>query len=86
MTLQVQPVPVVLTGLDRLVRGDGPDLRGRPVALLCHPASVDAQLRHARELVTGPFGARLVSLLGPEHCLDAAVQYNGTGAQWKYPK
>jgi uncharacterized protein YbbC (DUF1343 family) len=86
MTLQVQPVPVVLTGLDRLVRGDGPDLRGRPVALLCHPASVDAQLRHARELVTGPIGARLVSLLGPEHGLDAAAQDMETVAQGTGPK
>ena len=67
------PSPV-RSGLDRLVAGEGPALRGRPVALLCHPASVDAQLRHAIELMTGPIGARLVSLLGPEHGLDAAAQ------------
>ncbi len=67
------PSPV-RSGLDRLVAGEGPALRGRPVALLCHPASVDAQLRHAIELMTGPIGARMVSLLGPEHGLDAAAQ------------
>ena len=73
MTIDAQP-PTVRTGLDRLVRGDGPDLRGRPVALLCHPASVTARLEHATEVLTGPVGARLVSLLGPEHGLDAAAQ------------
>jgi len=35
---------------------------------------VDAQLRHATEVLAGPVGARLVSLLGPEHGLDAAAQ------------
>lgn len=60
-------------GLDRLARGDGPDLRGRPVALLCHPASVTAGLMHATE-VLAQVGADVVSLLGPEHGLDAAAQ------------
>lgn len=63
----------VLTGLDRLARGEGPALRGQPVALLCHPASVSAQLQHATE-VLGRIGAQIVSLLGPEHGLDAAAQ------------
>ncbi len=58
----------------RLAAGEGPALRGRPVALLCHPASVTAELVHAREVLSGPCGARLVSLLGPEHGLDAAAQ------------
>jgi uncharacterized protein YbbC (DUF1343 family) len=86
MTLDAQQVPMVRTGLDRLAGGDGPDLRGRPVALLCHPASVDARLRHVRELMTGPIGARLVSLLGPEHGLDAAAQDMETVAQATGPK
>lgn len=64
----------VRSGLDRLAGGEGPRLRGRPVALLCHPAAVDAQLRHATEVLAGPVGARVVSLLGPEHGLDAAAQ------------
>ncbi len=58
----------------RLAAGEGPALRGRPVALLCHPASVTAELVHASEVLSGPVGARLVSLLGPEHGLDAAAQ------------
>lgn len=63
----------VRSGLDRLAAGEGPALRGRPVALLCHPASVDARLRHATA-VLADLGARTVSLLGPEHGLDAAAQ------------
>lgn len=61
------------TGLDRLGRGEGPDLRDVPVALLCHPASVDRDLTHARR-VLAQVGARTVSLLGPEHGIDAAAQ------------
>lgn len=64
---------VVKTGLDRLALGEGPALRGVPVALLCHPASVTARLEHATS-VMARIGARVVSLLGPEHGLDAAAQ------------
>lgn len=66
-------MPVVRTGLDRLALGEGPALRGQPVALLCHPASVTAELEHA-SAVLPRIGARVVSLLGPEHGLDAAAQ------------
>ena len=86
MTLDARFVPAVRTGLDRLAAGDGPDLRGRPVALLCHPASVNAALLHARALISGPIGARLVSLLGPEHGLEAAAQDMETVAQGTGPK
>nr|WP_276572699.1 DUF1343 domain-containing protein [Nannocystis pusilla] len=65
--------PAVLTGLDRLLRGEGPALRDQPIALLCHPASVTGQLEHATS-VMARLGARVVSLLGPEHGLDAAAQ------------
>jgi uncharacterized protein YbbC (DUF1343 family) len=69
----------VRTGLDRLrdAAGDArdgvPAIADRAVALLCHPASVDATLEHAVHVVTRA-GAQLVSLLGPEHGLDAAAQ------------
>mgnify|MGYP003594331166 CR=1 FL=1 len=63
----------VRTGLDRLAAGEGPALRGRPVALLCHPASVTASLEHA-SAVLPRIGAKVVSLLGPEHGIDAAAQ------------
>jgi len=63
----------VRTGLDRLRAGEGPALEGAPVALLCHPASVDSSLLHARPLLA-ELGADVVSLLGPEHGIDAAAQ------------
>jgi uncharacterized protein YbbC (DUF1343 family) len=63
----------VRTGLDRLASHEGPELEGRKVALLCHPASVDARLRHLRQ-IADELGAQTVSLLGPEHGLDAAAQ------------
>ena len=72
--MTIDASPPVRSGLDRLARGDGPDLRGRPVALLCHPASVTADLAHATDVLAGPVGAVVVSLLGPEHGLDAAAQ------------
>ena len=63
----------VRTGLDRLAAGDGPELSGKPVACLCHPASVDRRLRHVSKLLVEQ-GADLRALLGPEHGLDAAAQ------------
>ncbi|MCA9714096.1 MAG: DUF1343 domain-containing protein [Myxococcales bacterium] len=65
----------VRTGLDRLAAGEGPALRDVPIALLCHPASVTRELVHARDVVASrSVGARVVSLLGPEHGIDAAAQ------------
>ncbi len=65
----------VRTGLDRLAAGDGPSLAGIPIALLCHPASVSRTYEHVRAVVGAPpVGARVVSLLGPEHGIDAAAQ------------
>ncbi len=63
----------VRSGLDRLVAGELGSLRGRSVALLCHPASVDQRLVHITECVAQS-GAQIASLLGPEHGLDAAAQ------------
>ena len=67
-------LPRARSGLDRLGDGEGPALRGAPVALLCHPASVDAGLEHAIAVVRERVGARIVALLGPEHGIDAIAQ------------
>lgn len=65
----------VLTGLDRIAL-DEPgalfEIRGK-VGLLAHPASVDAELRHARDvLIEG--GADLRALFGPEHGYGGEAQ------------
>jgi uncharacterized protein YbbC (DUF1343 family) len=66
----------VQSGLDRLAAGDAELvslLAGRRVGLLAHPASVDAQLRHAASLVPQS-GARLAALFGPEHGYTGQAQ------------
>jgi uncharacterized protein YbbC (DUF1343 family) len=71
-----QTTPRVRTGLDRVAAGDPAALthiRGRRVALVAHPASVDASLRHARDVLRGA-GARIELLLGPEHGFGGSAQ------------
>ena len=63
----------VRTGLDRLIRGEGPDLRGRRLGLLANPTSVDPGLRHSIDLLRGA-GLELHALFGPEHGLRGDAQ------------
>ncbi len=66
----------VATGLERLA-SDEQDVvklvRGRRVGLLAHPASVDARLRHAEDIVRAS-GANLSVLFGPEHGYTGQAQ------------
>jgi uncharacterized protein YbbC (DUF1343 family) len=68
--------PLVTTGLDRLVADGFAPLRGRRVGLLCHPASVDARLRHAAGLLRDAPGVDLRCLFGPQHGLRGETQDN----------
>ncbi|NOY90587.1 MAG: DUF1343 domain-containing protein [Deltaproteobacteria bacterium] len=71
-----RPRPVVRSGLDRVAAGDADalaPLTGRRVGLLCHAASVDAELRPARAVLEAA-GVQVVALFGPEHGLRAAAQ------------
>jgi len=66
----------VRTGLDRIAAGDPAvcaRLRGRRIALCAHPASVDATLRHAGEVLTS-IGATIVAYFGPEHGYGGEAQ------------
>jgi uncharacterized protein YbbC (DUF1343 family) len=65
--------PTVRTGLDVLAQQFAP-LRGLSVGLVAHPASVDANLRHAAELLADAPGVRLAALFGPEHGLLGHAQ------------
>src|SRR5690606_34646018 len=56
----------VRTGLEVLVEDEASRIRGRRIGLVAHPASVDAELRSAVDLVTQA-GAELVAIFGPEH-------------------
>jgi uncharacterized protein YbbC (DUF1343 family) len=63
----------VATGLDRIASDEHRLVRGKRVALLAHPASVDRHLRPAAD-VLAEAGARIVVLLGPEHGFGGEAQ------------
>lgn len=66
-----------MTGLDRLQAGGWGLLRGQRVGLLVHPASVDHNLRHARERFAAARGAvDLRALFGPQHGILGQTQDN----------
>ena len=56
----------VQTGLEVLVNDVPEKIRGARIGVVCHPASVDAELRHALDLLQAA-GARIVAIFGPEH-------------------
>ncbi len=56
----------VQTGLEVLIADYPQKIRGARIGVVCHPASVDAELRHALDLLQAA-GARIVAIFGPEH-------------------
>ena len=64
----------VLTGLDRLLASHLSRVRGLGIGLLCHQASVNADLDHAVDLIGSIRGARVTRLFAPEHGLWGAAQ------------
>lgn len=66
-------MPVTI-GLERLLASDR--LRGRRVGLVCNPASVDRDLRHAADLFAERRDFTLAALFGPQHGFNADLQDN----------
>ncbi len=64
----------VLTGLARVAAEGSSLLAGRRVGLLCNPTAVDAELRHAVELLGARGDIELAALFGPEHGVRGAAQ------------
>jgi uncharacterized protein YbbC (DUF1343 family) len=64
---------MVQTGLDILLHERLPLLQGRRVGVLCHPASVDAGLRHAVDALRGA-SVNITRLFGPEHGIRGEAQ------------
>ena len=56
----------VQTGLETLINDFPEKIRGARIGVVCHPASVDAELRHALDLLQAT-GTRIVAIFGPEH-------------------
>ncbi|HEX4611774.1 MAG TPA: DUF1343 domain-containing protein [Urbifossiella sp.] len=67
-------MPTVRPGLDVLRDQSWEPLRGRRVGLVCHPASVGADLRHAADVLAAAPGVRLAALFGPEHGFHGTAQ------------
>ncbi|MFZ0242631.1 MAG: DUF1343 domain-containing protein [Desulfobacterales bacterium] len=66
----------VITGLENLSRNPPAWLGGRRLGLLSNPASVDPQLRHARDIIARRFPDRLTALYAPQHGFQAEKQDN----------
>jgi len=64
----------VTLGLERLLASGR--LTGRRVGLVCNPASVDGQLRHAADRLAADSNAMLAALFGPQHGFRSDVQDN----------
>ncbi|MBZ0238035.1 MAG: DUF1343 domain-containing protein, partial [Deltaproteobacteria bacterium] len=74
-------MPRVASGLERLLADDRV-LRGRRVGLIANPTAVDAELRHAADLLAAASGVSLVALFGPEHGVRGDAQdMIGVGAE-----
>src|SRR5262245_53039659 len=63
----------VRTGLERLLAGEGPDLRGRRLGLIANPTSVDVDFVHSIYLLRAR-GFDLCPVFGPEHGLRGDAQ------------
>lgn len=72
--LSVSILPKVKTGLDVLVEEKFARLKGKRVAILANPASVNKDLVHIIELVKGVKEIDLVRIFAPEHGLFADAQ------------
>ncbi|MCB9563818.1 MAG: DUF1343 domain-containing protein [Kofleriaceae bacterium] len=64
----------VVSGLERLVGQGGGVLRGKRVGLIANPTAVDAELRHAADLLAALPGVELAALFGPEHGVRGDAQ------------
>lgn len=65
----------VMSGLDALVTGNGPDLRGERLGLILHPASVTSELGFSADVLLDS-GLQLEALFGPQHGARGEKQDN----------
>jgi len=66
----------VKTGLEVLIRNGHPWTTDARLGLLCNPASVDANLQHARDLLVQRFPGQVKALYAPQHGFHAEKQDN----------
>ncbi len=66
----------VITGLANLILHSHKWIRGSRIGLLCNPASIDNQYRHAKHLLNQAFPGQLTALFSPQHGIFAEKQDN----------
>jgi uncharacterized protein YbbC (DUF1343 family) len=66
----------VATGLERFLEHPPEAVAEGRLGLLCNPASVDPQFRHARQLIHARLPGRLTALYSPQHGFMAEKQDN----------
>jgi len=69
-------IPHVQTGLENFIQAPPKTISGYRLGLLCNPASVDREFRHARELINARFPGQLTALYSPQHGFFAEKQDN----------
>lgn len=65
-----------VTGLEHFIHSPPPGTRGARLGLLCNPASIDSQYRHARHRIAKRFPGQLRALYAPQHGFFAEKQDN----------
>jgi uncharacterized protein YbbC (DUF1343 family) len=78
-------MPIVETGLARLVSQGGAELRGRRVGLVTHPAAVLPDLTSALDALLG-IGVAVTALFGPEHGLAGSAADGAAVADARHPR
>lgn len=66
----------VQTGLERFIEIPPKWIQGCRLGLLCNPASIDRDFRHARGLINKKFSGQLKALYSPQHGFFAEKQDN----------
>jgi uncharacterized protein YbbC (DUF1343 family) len=66
----------VRLGIEKLLEGDAPLVKGARLGLVCNQASVDHRLGHVADLLNEHQAADLCALFGPQHGIRGDVQDN----------
>lgn len=68
--------PRLQTGLENFLENPPESVSGCRIGLLCNPASLDREFRHARDLVNARFPGQVTALFSPQHGFFAEKQDN----------
>jgi len=66
----------VKLGVEKLLEGDAPLVKGARVGLVCNQASVNHQFQHVADLLKNHDAVNLRALFGPQHGIRGDVQDN----------